>query len=423
MNWEDTPEEAAFREEVRAFIGDHFPAEYEPDPAAEHSLEPEDVWGYNWAIDRASDDPRRREGARKWAAALAERGWIVPHWPYEYGGAGLSALQEFILQEEMMRARVPTVNGIGAFLLGPTLLAHGTDEQKAEHLPRIARGETTWAQGFSEPGAGSDLAALRTRAVRDGDHYVVNGQKVWTSLGQHADWLFVLVRTDSAVNTAAPKHKGITFLLVDTKTPGVTVRPITDIRGDTPFAEIFFEDARIPVANRVGEENRGWYIAMTTLSFERAGIGATVKFEQALSTLVDYLRSDEGRAHARPDTGGLRQEIARRYTEVRVLYNLARYTVSVLHRHHPSTSQAGGGVPGYEASVNQLFGAELHQRLARTGAKAFGQAAELWQREGAPLHAAFTHLRLDSVAATFLGGTTEIQRNVIATRGLGLPRS
>jgi alkylation response protein AidB-like acyl-CoA dehydrogenase len=412
MNWEDTPEDSAFREEVRAFIADRFPPEYRPDHAAEHSLEPEDVWGYNWPADRLADDPARREGARAWAAALAERGWITPHWPAEYGGAGLSAMREFILQEEMMRARVPTVNGIGAFLLGPTLLAHGTDEQKAEHLPPIARGERTWAQGFSEPGSGSDLASLRTRAVRDGDHYVVNGQKVWTSLGVQADWLFVLVRTDGGAGSGeVKKHRGITFLLVDTATPGVTVRPITDIRGDEPFAEVFFDDARIPVANRVGEENRGWYVAMDALSFERAGIGATVKLEQALSTLVTYLR--EGGAHVRPDRDRLRLEIARRYAEIRVLYNLARYTVS---------RQAAGEVPGYEASVNQLFGAELAGRLARTGADAFGPYSELWGREVAPLRAAFTHLRLDSIAATFLGGTTEIQRNVIATRGLGLPR-
>ncbi|MQA86160.1 MAG: hypothetical protein GEV03_16385 [Streptosporangiales bacterium] len=411
MNWEDTPQEAAFRDEVRAFIRDSFPSEYRPDPEAQQSLEPEDVWGYEWPVDRVSEDQVRREGARKWAAALAERGWIAPRWPAEYGGAGLSATEEFILQEEMMRARVPTVNGIGAFLLGPTLLKHGTDEQRAEHLPRIARGEATWAQGFSEPGAGSDLASLRTRAVRDGDTYVVNGQKVWTSLGQYADWLFVLVRTDP---DAEKPHRGITFLLVDATTPGVTIRPIEDIRGAAPFAEIFFEDVRVPVANRLGEENRGWYVAMTALSFERAGIGATVKYEQALSELVGYLRSEEGKGFLREDWGtSVRGEIARRYTEIRVLYNLARLTVS---------KQAAGEVPGYEASVNQLFSAELHQRLARTGAKAFGQYGNLWGRRDAPLNAAFTHLCLDSVAATFLGGTSEIQRNVIATRGLNLPR-
>jgi alkylation response protein AidB-like acyl-CoA dehydrogenase len=408
MNWEDTPADAAFRDEVRAFIGERFPAGYQPDTEAEQSMEPEDVWGYNWQADRASDDAARRAGAREWAAALAGRGWIAPQWPAEYGGAGVSATREFILQEEMMRARVPTVNGIGAFLLGPTLLEHGTEQQKAEHLPPIARGETTWAQGFSEPEAGSDLAALRTRAVRDGDDYVLNGQKVWTSLGQYADWLFVLARTD----TEAPKHRGITFLLVDASAPGITIRPITDIRGAAPFAEIFFSDVRVPAANRIGEENRGWYVAMTALSFERAGIGATVKLEQALSELIAYMRSEEGRGYVRDDLGPLRHEIAQRYTEIRVLYNLARYTLS----------KQAGGVPGYEASVSQLFGAELHQRLARTGAKAFGANAQLWQRDGAPLAAAFTHLRFDAVAATFLGGTTEIQRNVIATRGLKLPR-
>ncbi|MGH3320883.1 MAG: acyl-CoA dehydrogenase family protein [Streptosporangiaceae bacterium] len=416
MNWEDTPEEAAFRDEVRAFIRDRFPSEYRPDTESENSLEPEDVRGYDWPADRVSRDPARREGARQWAAALAERGWIAPHWPPEYGGAGLSAMREFILQEEMMRARVPTVNGIGAFLLGPTLLEHGTDEQRAEHLPPIARGERTWAQGFSEPGAGSDLASLRTRATRSadsrGDHYVVNGQKVWTSLGHYADWLFVLVRTDPS---AEKPHRGITFLLVDATTPGVTIRPIEDIRGAAPFSEIFFEDVRVPVANRVGEENRGWYVAMTALGFERAGIGATVKYEQALLELVDYIRSEEGRRYLRPDwETSVRQEIARRYTEIRVLYNLARYTVS---------KQAAGEVPGYEASVNQLFSAELHQRLARTGARAFGQFGRLWQRQDAPLAAAFTHLGRDAVAATFLGGASEIQRNVIATRGLKLPRS
>ncbi|GGU97551.1 acyl-CoA dehydrogenase [Actinomadura cremea] len=409
MNWDDTPQQAAFREEARAFVRESFPATYKPAWGEEQSLEPEDVAGYNWPVDRVSDDPARRDGARAWANALAERGWIAPHWPSEFGGAGLSPMEEFILHEEMMRARVPTVNGIGAFLLGPTLLVHGTDEQKAAHLPPIARGEATWAQGFSEPGAGSDLASLRTRAVRDGDVYVVDGQKVWTSLGQYADWLFVLVRTDAA---AEPRHRGITFLLVEADAPGVTIRPITDLRGAAPFCEIFLDGVRVPVANRVGEENRGWYVAMTALGFERAGIGATIKYEQALAELVAYLRSRDGARFARSNAD-LRREIARRHTEIRVLYNLARYTVS---------RQAAGEEPGYEASVNQLFGAELHQRLARTGARAFGRYADLWERDDAPMNAYFTHMVRDSVASTFLGGTTEIQRNVIATRGLNLPR-
>jgi alkylation response protein AidB-like acyl-CoA dehydrogenase len=199
---------------------------------------------------------------------------------------------------------------------------------------------------------------------------------------------------------------------VNASAPGITIRPITDIRGAAPFAEIFLDGVRVPAANRVGEENRGWYVAMTALSFERAGIGATIKLEQALLQLAGYLRSDDGRGYLGDDAGPLRHEIAQRYAEIRVLYNLARYTVS----------KQAGGVPGYEASVSQMFGAELHQRLARTGAKVFGEHSQLWQRDGAPLGAAFTHMGFDAVAATFLGGTTEIQRNVIATRGLGLPR-
>ncbi|MFF4695097.1 acyl-CoA dehydrogenase family protein [Streptomyces chattanoogensis] len=419
MDWEETAQEREFRQEVRAFVRDRFPACYRPDPEAEHSLEPEDVWGYDWPADRRSADPERRAGARAWAAALAERGWIAPHLPVAYGGAGLSPMREFILREEMMRAEVPTVNGIGAMLLGPTLVEYGNDEQRAAHLPGIARGETVWAQGFSEPDAGSDLASLRTTAVRepaeasdaaDAEVYRVNGQKVWTSSAQHADWLFVLVRTDPQ----APKHKGISFLLIDATSPGITVRPLRDMRGADPFAEIHFDDVRVPVANRVGEENRGWYVAMAALGFERAGIGATIKFERVLERLIASLRSAQGQDFRRADTAVLRHEIAQRHIELRIQYAMARLTAS---------RQAAGAVPGYEASVSQLLGAELHQRLARTGAKAFGPYAQLWQRDGAPMDAAFAHMRFDAVAATLLGGTTEIQRSVIATRGLGLPRS
>src|ERR1700747_3474778 len=222
MQWEDTPEQAAFREEVRAFVTERFPAGYRPDPGAEHSLEPEDVWGYNWPVDRVCTDPDRRAGARKWAEALAGVGWIAPHWPAEYGGAGLTAPEEFILHEELMRARVPTVNGIGAFLLGPTLLEHGTPEQRAEHLQPIARGERTWAQGFSEPGAGSDLASLRTRAIRDGDNYVVHGHKIWTSYSDVADWCLLLARTAPD----APRHKGISAFIISMHQPGIEQRPL-----------------------------------------------------------------------------------------------------------------------------------------------------------------------------------------------------
>jgi hypothetical protein len=377
---------------------------------AEQSLEPEDVFGYNWPADRKSDDPERREAAMEWARALAEKGWVAPHWPKEYGGAGLTVMEEFIFNEEMARARVPLVGGIGVLLLGPVLIEYGTEEQRREHLPKILAGEVNWAQGFSEPGAGSDLASLQTRAVRDGDVYVVNGQKTWTSHAQYADWLFVLVRTDRE----APRHRGISFLMMDINTPGITVRPITDMRGSQPFNEIFFEDVRVPVANRVGEENRGWYVGMMTLDFERSGIGGAVGYQQALAELVEFVRGNEGRRYLRDDSrDSLRHEIADRYIETEVLYNLALRTVSM---------QAAGQIPNYEASVNQLFSSELYQRLARTGMKVFGLYGNLWQRQGAPLHGAFTHHYIDSVPYTVLSGASEIQRTVIARRGLGLPR-
>ncbi len=415
MRRESSRSEEEFRAEVRAFIAEQFPPNYLPDRVSEQSLEPEDVLGYNWAVDRRSSDPKRREAALEWARRLAARGWIAPSWPEEYGGAGLSILEEFILQEEMMRAGVPSVNGIGVALLGPTLLEYGSEEQKRRFLPPTARGEMVWAQGFSEGSAGSDLASLATKAELQGDHYLVNGRKVWTSLAQQADWLFVLVRTDPE----ARKHRGISYLLIDAHQPGVEIRPIEDIRGAEPFASMSFKDVRVPIENRVGEENRGFYVAMATLGYERSGIGASVKYEQMVGKLVEVLRKrksgdEPDAAMVRPDwKGEVRSEVVKRYVETRVLSALARNTLS---------TQLAGEVPGYEASVNQLFSAELHQRIAETGAKLFGRYSDLWQREGAPLNGLFTHDRFDAVANTILGGTAEVQRNVIATRGLGLPR-
>ncbi|MDH3315630.1 MAG: acyl-CoA dehydrogenase family protein [Gammaproteobacteria bacterium] len=412
MNWKDTPEQAAFRAEVRQFIRARFPTGYRPDTDTQQSLEPEDVYGYNWAADRRSAEPERRDGAMAWARALGERGWVAPHFPKEYGGAALGAIEDCILQEEMMRARVPAVSGIGVGLLGPTLLTYGAEAQKREHLPHIARGEVAWAQGFSEPGSGSDLASLKTRAVRDGEDYVVNGQKVWTSLAQYSEWAMVLVRTDPRADRP---HRGISYLMVDLASPGITVRPIEDLRGGTPFCEMFFEDVRVPAANRVGEENQGWRVAMATLGFERSGLGSVIRYQHALDRLVALMKSDESRRFLRTDArGALRQEIAQRQIEIRVLYNLALHSVS---------RRASGGVPGHEASISQLFGAELHQRLARTGMKAFGSWAHLTQSRDAPLEAMFTHDFLGAIAHPFLGGSSEVQRNVIATRGLGLPRN
>ena len=230
MDWGDSTTQSAFRDDVRNFIAERLPARYQ-DSGDEGIVAA-------WQADRKSDSEEARGAAEDWASALSEKGWVAPAWPKEYGGAGLSVMEQFIFNQEMAEQGAPGVGGMGVSMLGPTLIVHGSDEQKAEHLPKILSGDVAWAQGYSEPGAGSDLASLQTRALRDGDEYVINGQKIWTSGAQFADWLFTLVRT----NPDAPKHRGISFLMLDIKSPGVTVRPIIDMGWNHPFNETFFED-------------------------------------------------------------------------------------------------------------------------------------------------------------------------------------
>ncbi|MFQ5381617.1 MAG: acyl-CoA dehydrogenase family protein, partial [Dehalococcoidia bacterium] len=257
MEFRDSPEEAAFRHEVRAFLKEEFPADL-----ANRSVE----WGFfNTSY---KPEPGMGKFMKEWNAKLNERGWGAPHWPKEYGGGGLPVRQQFVLSEEFAWARAPRPGGIGHGWAGPTIMVYGSDEQKEEFLPKILSGEHRWCQLFSEPGAGSDLASLQTRATRDGDDYVVNGQKIWTS-GAHQSNMGILV---ARTNPDAPKHRGISYFLVDMKTPGITCRPLVNMLHDHSFNEVFFEDARIPAKNRLGEENRGWYLAATTLDFERSGI-------------------------------------------------------------------------------------------------------------------------------------------------------
>ncbi|HZQ37743.1 MAG TPA: acyl-CoA dehydrogenase family protein, partial [Dehalococcoidia bacterium] len=252
MEFRDSPEDAAFRAEVRGFIEAEL-------PAALRNVEPE--WGaFNTRRGRGLDAGPMRE----WRHKLAARHWLAPHWPQEYGGAGLDIGQQFIFNEEMALHRAPGVGGIGVGWAGPTIMLYGSDEQKRRFLPRIVSGDETWCQGFSEPGSGSDLASLQTRAIRDGDDYVVNGQKIWTSGAHHSQWMILLARTDPD----APKHKGISYFLLEMKTPGITVRPLVNMADSHEFNEVFFDNVRIPRANLLGEENRGWYAAQTTLSFE-----------------------------------------------------------------------------------------------------------------------------------------------------------
>ena len=408
MDWSDSPAQATFRQDVRTFIKERLPARYQS-AADGSSNDAEELVG-GWQADRKSDDEGRRNTAKQWADALAEKGWIAPHWPEEYGGAGLSVMEQFIYNQEMSEAGAPSVGGMGVSLLGPTLIVHGNEEQKKEHLSRVLSGEVAWAQGYSEPGAGSDLASLATRATRDGDDYVVNGQKIWTSGAQFADWLFALVRTDPD----APKHRGISFLMMDINTPGITVRPLMDMGWNEPFNETFFEDVRVPAKNLVGDENRGWYIGMTLLDFERSGIGGAIGYRRNLKQLKEFVDSDDGKTMVRADfAAASRHEIADRYIEVEILFNFAFRIV---------TMQNMDQIPNYEASMNKLFGSEIHQKIARTGMKVFGLYGNLWERSEGPVGAYFTRDYIGSLPHTIFSGSSEIQRNVIATRGLGLPR-
>ena len=402
MDWRDSPEQAAFRNEVSTLIDERLPQRYK-DFAARGAM-PERAW----ENDRKSDDPQALGAAIDWHGALAERHWVAPHWPTEYGGGGLSAMEQFIFNQELAEAGAPGVGGSGVNMLGPTLIVHGSDEQKEQYLPPILNGEVTWAQGYSEPGSGSDLASLTTRAVRDGDDFIINGQKIWTSAAHTADAMFALVRTDPD----APKHRGISFVMIDDiKTPGITVRPLININGDHYFNEVFFEDVRIPASNLVGELNRGWYVGMTLLDFERSNIGGAVAARRQLRQLIAHIQHNDQGARDRV-TPELRQEIVDRYVETETLYQFSFRIISM---------QSAGLVPNYEASTAKLFASELSQRLALTATKVFGLHAQHWS--DAPPASTFTRNYVGMVPATIRGGTSEVQRNVIATRGLGLPRA
>ncbi len=393
MDFRDTPEEEGFRKEIREFIQKEAP---KPPPGVSR----EEALVANWQANQA------------WFKKLGERGWIAPAWPKEYGGAGMTVMQQFIFNEEMAinRAPRPLHMIIGLGMAGPTIIVHGTDEQKQKYLPGMLKGEDIWCQGYSEPGAGSDLAALSTRAVRDGDDYVINGQKIWTSIAHMAKYMILLARTDPD----APKHKGITYFLLDMKSPGVTVRPLINMAGSHEFNEVYFDNVRVPKENVLGEENRGWYVAVTTLDFERSSIGSAIGMTQAVEEIVDYARAhaDESVSTLRTNPM-LRYELADRVVETEVARMLS-YRVASL--------QSRGLIPNYEASLLKLYSTELNQRIARTGMKVLGLYGQIRDREHSPNNGRWTQTFLRSVAYTIEGGTSEIQRNIVAQRGLGLPR-
>jgi len=380
-----TPEQEAFRAEARSWLEANVPAEPLP----------------------SFDTAEGFQAHRDWEARLNAGGFAMVPWPVEYGGRGADLLEWLIFEEEYYRAGAPgRVNQNGIFLLGPTIMEYGTPEQKARYLPKMASSEEVWAQGWSEPNAGSDMAAIQATAVIDGDHYVVNGQKTWASRGAFADWLFGMFRTDPE----SERHRGLSFILVPLDAPGVTVRPIDQLDGEAGFAEVFLDDARVPVANLLGEEGRGWNVAMATAGFERGlMLRSPARFQRTARRLVELYRANA--ADARP---ALRDEVVRCWTEAEA-YTLETYrTVSRM---------LSGGKIGFEASLNKIFWSELDVRMHETALELLGDRGELLP--GAPSAdgvGSWLDGYLFSLSGPIYAGTNEIQKNVIAERILGLPR-
>jgi len=398
----------AFRQEIRRWIEQHAPKSLWGTAISPF----EGYWGGKRGT-FASDDQQA------WFEAALERGLTAPTWPAEYGGGGLSPEQGRVFKEELNRHRIPLpLAGFGLTMLGPILLERGSPAQKAQHLPPIIRGQIRWCQGYSEPDAGSDLASLRTAAVKDGDHYVVNGQKIWTSFADLADWIFCLVRT----STEGRKHAGISFLLIDMDDPGVSVRPIELISGYSPFCETFFTDVRVPTANRIGDEGGGWRLATSLLGHERDMIGeAIINGGTRPKVLTDYSLRDHALAVIGTGADGklrdpiLRDEIARNEMD----REAGRLTLNRIR----DTLRAGGR-PGPETSIVKVFGTELNQKRWHLAQQILGEEGLYWEQDGHVTEETqqLTRTWLRSRGNSIEGGSSEIQLNIIATRVLKLPR-
>ncbi len=376
-----SPQEHAFRDELRAWL-----------EANDPGREPE-------------GDEAGFEFRRDWQRTLHAAGWAGVSWPQEYGGRGATLVEQAIFNEEIVRAQAPTMaNVLGLAMGGPTVIAHGTDEQRRRYLPAILSAEEIWCQGFSEPDSGSDLASLKTRAVRHGDEWVVTGQKVWTTLAHHSKWCMLVARSD----VDAPKHQGLTYFLMDMDQPGVQVRPLVQITGEAEFNELFLEEARIPHANIVGGEGNGWAVAITTLMHERATLafGLQVQVKIALAELIEKAKGTRSGTGTASEDDVIRQRLAQLYIESEVLR---------LNAYRGLTAIMKTGVPGPEGSLGKWHWSEVNQSLTELAMDIAGPRAQLAEDE-------WTYRFLRARANSIEGGTTEILRNIVAERVLGLPR-
>ncbi len=393
-----TPEEQAFRQEVRGFIRDNLPADI-----ARKVLEHKHI---------TKDDIMR------WHKILYKKGWVAPHWPVEHGGTGWTVVQRHIFEDELAEAGAPPVIPFSITMCGPVVARFGNAAQKARFLPRMLSGEDVWCQGFSEPGSGSDLASLRTRAVRQGDHYIVDGQKTWTTFGHYADWIFCLVRTDPA----AKKQEGISFLLIDMKSPGITVRPIITMEGGHEVNEVFFDGVKVPVENLVGQENKGWDYAKFLLGNERTGIARVGASKRELKRLKAVAAAEPG------DDGML-------VTDPRFRDKLAAVEIDIMALEITNlrmiASLRDGRTPGAEASILKIKGSQIQQRLTELMMEAVGPYALPFQPEvleagwngepfGPDYAAAAAPAYFNYRKTSIYGGSNEIQKNIVAKATLGL---
>ncbi|KAA1277252.1 MAG: acyl-CoA dehydrogenase, partial [SAR202 cluster bacterium] len=379
-----------FRKELRAFMKAELPDSWE----GAGRYPEEDDWDLNIVI-------RKK---------MAEKGWLTMHWPEEYGGQAASPVKSAIYNEEIAYMRAPGRDIFGVRMLGPTLMIHGSEEQKKTHLPSVANGDIQWCQGYSEPESGSDLASLSTRAVRDGDEFVINGGKVWTTMAHRADWIMLLTRTDPD----APKHRGISFVLVDMKSPGVTVRPIINMAGGHEFNQVTFDDVRVPRANVVGDEDRGWYVAVTLLDFERSGIDYSAAARRMLDDVREFATETKRNGQPLIEIPWVRSLMADRYIDCEVA-RLMAYNVAYM--------QSQDLIPTKEASMSKVFGSETVQRVTEASLDILGQYGTLGREDKwAPLKGRVQEHWMNAFAGTIAAGTSEVQRNIIAGRGLGLPR-
>ena len=396
MDFTLTSDQEAFRERVRAWLKTNIRADWQ-----------RRIGG--------SDVPRPEayEFLRQWQRKLHEAGFIGLTWPKDAGGQGLTFMEEVILHEEMALAKAPPIlNILGVGMAGPTIVAYGTDAQRKRYPEKILSCEEVWCQGYSEPNSGSDLASLQTRAVKDGEHYVINGQKVWTSLAHIADWMMLLARTDPD----APRHKGITYFLLDMKSPGVTVKPLKQITGDPEFNEVFFDNVRVHESQVLGEVNGGWQVGLTTLMYERLalGFGLQVRLRITLESLIEMARKVEKSGRVVTKDPVMRQKLAQLWIDTESLKYMGARAITKLLK---------GEMPGPEASAGKMVWVETHQKLQELAMEIEGPYAQLmkgseWAIDGGSWQYTFLRSRANSIE----GGTTEIQKNIIGERVLGLPK-